>query len=152
MLGCEIGSEHFTYAKQEEYKRARELATVLGCDESTIYRWFRLYQSQGMTGLLQFKTPPGKPSKLPPEVLERLQMRLQERQGFSSYGEIQQWLATECNCDAAYQTVHGIVRYKLKSKLKEPRPLSVEADPQLQETFKKNFGSPVHRVIRITNY
>lgn len=117
----------------------RELATVLGCDESTIYRWFRLYQSQGMTGLLQLKIPPGKPSKLPPEVLERLQMRLQERQGFSSYGEIQQWLATECNCDAAYQTVHGIVRYKLKSKLKEPRPLSLEAEPQLQETFKKNF-------------
>lgn len=112
---------------------------MLGCDESTIYRWFRTYQSLGMTGLLQLKTPPGKPSKLSPLVLERLRVRLQQRQGFSSYGEIQQWLATECNCDAAYQTGHGIVRYKLKSKLKVPRPLSVEADRQLQETFKKNF-------------
>lgn len=116
----------------------RELATLMGCNESTIYRWFYTYQSLGLTGLLLIKTPPGKPSKLPPEVLEKLRVRLQQRQGFGSYSEIQQWLATECNCDAAYQTVHGIVRYKLKSKLKVPRPLSIEADLQLQDTFKKN--------------
>jgi transposase len=90
------------------------------------------------SGLLQFKTPPGKPSKLSPQTLEALRVRLQEAEGFRSYGEIQQWLATEYNCDAAYQTVHGIVRYKLNSKLKVPRPRSIEADPQLQETFKKN--------------
>jgi transposase len=60
------------------------------------------------SGLLQFKTPPGKPSKLSPQTLEALRVRLQEAEGFRSYGEIQQWLATEYNCDAAYQTVHGM--------------------------------------------
>lgn len=119
-------------------KNRRELAALLGCNESTVYRWFRTYQTQGMSGLLQMKTSPGKPSKLRPEVLEQLQKRLKERQGFRTYGEIQQWLAQECGCNAAYATVHGIVRYKLQSKLKVPRPVSIEADPQVQATFKKN--------------
>jgi transposase len=124
--------------KTSQVQTRRELAAILGCNESTIYRWFCTYQSEGISGLLQFKTPPGKPSKLSPQTLEALRVRLQEAEGFRSYGEIQQWLATEYNCDAAYQTVHGIVRYKLNSKLKVPRPRSIEADPQLQETFKKN--------------
>lgn len=119
----------------------RELAALLGCNQSTIYRWFCTYRSQGMSGLLQIKTSPGKPSKLPLEVLEGLQVRLSERQGFRSYYEIQDWLAQQYDVQAAYQTVHGIVRYKLKSKLKEPRPVSIEADSQVQDTFKKNFPS-----------
>jgi len=66
----------------------RELATLLGYNESTLYRWFCCYQSEGLTGLLQVKTSPGKPSLLPPDVLEGLRQRLQERDGFHSYGEI----------------------------------------------------------------
>jgi len=65
----------------------RELATLLGYNESTLYRWFCCYQSEGLTGLLQVKSP-GKPSLLPPDVLEGLRQRLQERDGFHSYGEI----------------------------------------------------------------
>jgi transposase len=119
----------------------RELAKLLGCNESTIYRWFCTYRSEGLAGLLLISTPPGKPSKLPKQALEGLRLRLQERQGFQSYGEIQQWLAQQYGVKAAYTTVHGIVRYKLKSKLKAPRPFSIEADPQLQDTFKKNYLS-----------
>lgn len=116
----------------------RGLAAQLGCNESTIYRWFCTYQAKGLAGLLEVKASPGKPSKLPPAVLTKLQQRLQERSGFQSYGEIQRWLEQECGVSAAYQTVHGIVRYKLQSKLKVPRPVSLEADPQLQAAFKKN--------------
>jgi hypothetical protein len=65
-------------------------------------------------------------------------VRLRERKGFRSYGEIQEWLEQKYDVQAAYQTVHGIVRYKLKSKLKVPRPISIEADRQVQDTFKKN--------------
>lgn len=124
--------------KTGQAQTRRELAKLLGCDESTIYRWFCTYQREGMSGLLQIKTSPGKPSLLPPLVLERLQQRLQERSGFSSYGEIQEWLLIECDVQAAYATVHGIVRYKLQSKLKAPRPVSIQADSQVQDTFKKN--------------
>jgi hypothetical protein len=57
------------------------------------------------------------------------------------HGEIQNWLASEHNVQAAYQTVHGIVHYKLQSKLKAPRPVRIEADPEMQAKFKKNFPS-----------
>jgi transposase len=119
----------------------RKPAALLGCNESTIYRWFCTYRSEGLAGLLLIPTPPGKPSKLPPTALEGLRVRLQERRGFQSYGEIQDWLAQQYGVKAAYATVHGIVRYKLKSKLKAPRPLSIEADLQLQDTLKKNCPS-----------
>jgi putative transposase len=115
----------------------RQLAAMLGCNESTVYRWFRTYQSQGISGLLQLKTSSGRPPRLSDEVLEGLRVRLAERKGFRSYGEIQQWLAQKYDVQAAYATVHGIVRYKLKSKLKVPRPLSIETEPQVQDTFKK---------------
>lgn len=124
--------------KTGQAQTRRELASLLGCNESTIYRWFYTYQSEGISGLLQIKTSPGKPSKLPPDVLEQLRQRLSERTGFDSYGEIQQWLQQQYDVQAAYATVHGIVRYKLQSKLKVPRPVSIEADPQVQDTFKKN--------------
>ena len=126
----------------------RQLAALLGCNESTIYRWFCTYQSEGMSGLLQIKTSPGKPSLLPPEVLEELRQRLQERSGFGSYGEIQQWLAQQYDVQVAYATVHGIVRYKLQSKLKVPRPMSIEADPQVQDTFKKKLPDIVQVIAK----
>ena len=130
------------YLRQtRQVQTRRELAAMLGCNESTVYRWFCTYQNQGMSGLLQLKTSPGKPSKLPPDVLEGLQVRLRERQGFRSYYEIQEWLAQQYNVRAAYATVHAIVRYKLKSKLKAPRPVSIEAEQQVQDTFKKHCPS-----------
>lgn len=137
MLASETECVHFICAKSVEFKPALELAIIMGCNESTLYRWFCRYQSGGLTRLLQVKTSPGKPSKLAPDVLEGLRQRLQP-DGFHSYGEIQNWLEKEYNVQAAYQTVHGIVRYKLQSKLKVPRPISTEANPELQATFKKN--------------
>ena len=125
--------------KASQAQTRRELAALLGCNESTVYRWFCTYQNQGISGLLQLKTSPGKPSKLPPDVLEGLRVRLRERQGFRSYYEIQEWLVQQYNVQAAYATVHGIVRYKLKSKLKAPRPVSIEAQQQVQDTFKKTL-------------
>lgn len=73
--------------KMGRVQTRRELATLLGCNESTLYRWFCCYQSEGLTGLLQVKTSPGKPSKLPPDILEGVRQRLQQRNGFDSYGE-----------------------------------------------------------------
>jgi len=89
-----------------------------------------------LTGLLQVKTSPGKPSLLPPDVLEGLRQR---KSGTASTVTVRfmHWLAIEYNVQAAYQTVHGIVRYKLQSKLKLPRPVSTEANPDVQATFKK---------------
>jgi len=88
--------------------------------------------------LLYVKTPPGKKSKIPELEMNRLKERLSLPQGFKSYGEIQDWLNQEFGVVLAYKSVHKIVRYKLKAKLKTPRPQSSKAKPQVQDALKKN--------------
>lgn len=127
------------YLRQSGQVTSRhQLAEVLGCAESTLYRWFATYQCLGLSGLLKEKTSPGRPTTLTPQTLDCLRQHLSQPQGFSSYGEVQQWLQQQHQVQAAYSTVHGIVRYKLQSKLKAPRPRSLEADRQVQTTLKKN--------------
>ncbi len=69
--------------------------------------------------------------------MNQLKERLNQPQGFKSYGEIQNWLNQRFGVDLAYKSVHKIVRYKLKAKLKIPRPQSPKAKPQVQNAFKK---------------
>lgn len=115
-----------------------ELAQRLERDESTIYRWLNRYQQGGIEDLLALKTAPGRVSKIPPAAIDKLKQRLTQPKGFNNYGQIQQWLERECGVVVAYRTVHQTVRYKLKAKLKVPRPRSKNAKPEVQQAFKKN--------------
>ncbi|WP_319422154.1 hypothetical protein [Pleurocapsa sp. FMAR1] len=63
---------------------------------------------------------------------------MSQPQGFKSYREIQEWLNQEFSIDLAYKSVHKIIRYKLKAKLKIPRSQSQKTKPQVQDAFKKN--------------
>jgi len=58
--------------------------------------------------LLEVKHAPGQAPRHW-EALERLKQRLQDPQGFHSYGQIQQWLATELKLNIAYKTVYQLV-------------------------------------------
>lgn len=126
------------WIKQSAIATRKELAQKLGRDESTIYRWLKKYRQGGISHLLEVKTPPGKKSQISEREMNRLKERLSEPQGFKSYGEIQDWLNQELGVVLAYPSVHKIVRYRLKAKLKIPRPRSPLAKPQVQDTFKKN--------------
>ncbi len=48
------------------------------------------------------------------------------------------WLNQKFDVDLAYKSVHKIVRYKLKAKLKTPRPQSQKTKLRVQDAFKKN--------------
>ena len=87
------------------------MAAMLGCAESTIYRWFKTYQNQSLKGLLAVKTSPGRPRKISGQAYQNLQKQLATRTGFGNYGEIQSWLAQQHQLEAAYSTVHGTVKY-----------------------------------------
>ena len=126
------------WLKQDAIATRKELSQKLGRDESTVYRWLKRYRQGGLSNLLYVKTPPGKKSKIDAQEMNQLKERLSQPQGFKSYGEIQEWLNQELGIDLAYKSVHKIVRYKLKAKLKVPRPRSPKAKPQVQDAFKKN--------------
>jgi transposase len=99
----------------------QELSQRLGRDSSTVDRWLKRYKQGGIEALLGVKTPPGKSSLIPALVMKQLSERLGQPQGFNSYSQIQPWLAQEFQIVVADKTVHKIVRYKLKAKLKRTR-------------------------------
>ena len=127
------------WLKTEKVNSVGELSAWSGYHRNTISKWLSCYRQQGLQALLELKRSSGRPSVMPKEVKEKLQRALEQEEGFSSYLEIQAWLATECGLKLEYKTVHKIVRYDLKAKLKRPRPVSVKQAPGAVETFKKTL-------------
>lgn len=127
------------WLKSGQVKQHQELSRRLGRDGSTISRWLQKYRNGGLAALLEIKTAPGRTPAIQGEVLKKLQARLDQPEGFQSYGEIRQWLNNECGLCVEYKTVHQTVRYRLGAKLKVPRPHSIKHDEQAVETFKKTF-------------
>jgi transposase len=109
----------------------------LGRSPSTITRWLKLYRDEGLAGLLEERTAPGKPPRIDGDLLERLKARLDSPEGFASYGAVQQWLEAQSGETIPYKTVHKTVRYRLGAKLKAPRPQNINQDPEAVETYKK---------------
>ena len=90
----------------------------------TISHWLTAYEQGGLDQLLEYgkKGPKGGQRQLTDAAYEALQQRLANGQGFISYGQIQQWLWDEWGQWVKYSTLHNLVRYELKAKLKRPRP------------------------------
>ena len=97
------------------------IAGLLAVHRHTVRAWLATYEKGGLHMLLTIKKAPGKRSALTPAVRAQLQTRLRQPQGFGSYREIQQYLATEHHVHRAYSSVHGVVRYQLQAKPKSPR-------------------------------
>src|SRR5262249_5031426 len=110
--------------KSGQVSTRRQAAAHLAVHRNTIATWVRAYRDGGLTALLSYKEPgaPAGQKSLPAAVFAQLQARLATASGFASYVAIQQWLREEFSLEVPYKTLHGIVRYQLKAKLKRPRP------------------------------
>lgn len=111
----------------------------MGRSQSTIYHWLQLYKIGGMLQLLEEPLQTGRPSKIGTETIASLQQELSDPEGFNSYKEIQLWLSVCQDIDLSYPTVHRIVRYELKGKLKVARPIHEKQKPGIIQTFKNHF-------------
>jgi transposase len=129
------------WLKTGQVSQHQELGQRLSRDASTITRWLQKYRRGGLTQLLEVKTAPGRVALISGAAREQLQQRLSEPEGFHSYGEIVQWLRREFGMSLKYKTVHQTVRYRLRAKLKVPRPTSIEQNPLAVETFKKTLST-----------
>ncbi len=91
-----------------------------------------------LNGLLQWNYHGGRRSKISEAMVAALCVRLNDpTQGFSSYREIQQWLLQEYGVEIPYSTVHQVVHYRLKAKLKVARPTNIQRNEEAVITFKK---------------
>src|SRR5919202_1627527 len=101
-----------------------DAAAHLAVHRNTVATWLRRYRAGGLEALLPDKEAgaPAGQKTLRPAVVAHLKARLATASGFASYGELPQWLREEFGLDGPYPTLHGMVRYQLKAKLKRPRP------------------------------
>lgn len=130
------------WIKTEQVTQHQELSQRLGRDGSTVTRWLQRYRQGGLSKLLEIKTAPGATPKIQGEMLSQLVSKLESPEGFSSYGQIVEWLEKQWNVEVKYKTVYSLVRYKLGAKLKVPRPISSSQDEQTINLFKKTFPWP----------
>jgi transposase len=123
--------------KSEQVESVTQAARILGRNRVTLERWLGKYRDGGIKQLLVMEWKRGRKRHIPVEVDQKLQARLEQSDGFRSYGAIQQWLKQDCGVEVSYSVVHLHVRYRLKAKLKVPRPVSLQQHPQQMTALKK---------------
>ena len=126
------------WLKSEQIRSENAIANLTGKHRTTVSRWLRSYRVGGINALLTKGKSSGRTRKLNPEIEASLKQELQDPEGFSSYKEIQRWLRVVHDVEMSYTGVHQLVRYRLKAKLKVPRPVHIKQEKGIAEDFKKN--------------
>ena len=107
--------------KSKQAKTRIQIAKMLSIHRITIGTWLNIYEKQGISKLLTINTKPNRKLSIPPDIFAQLEQKLKEPEGFKSYKAVQLWLHDEFSLHIPYRTVNGIVRYRLKAKLKVGR-------------------------------
>src|SRR4028118_1487596 len=80
------------WLKSGQVKEQQEIGKRLAKDTSTVTRWLQKYRTDGLSGLLEIKKAPGAKRKIDDAAIAALEEELKTGKGFSSYGEIVEWL------------------------------------------------------------
>ncbi|HBL13986.1 MAG TPA: IS630 family transposase, partial [Cyanobacteria bacterium UBA11162] len=96
--------------KTGQVETVQHLATVIGRHRTTVQGWLRRYRQGGIPSMLEVGKSSGRPSTIPDWAVERLSEELKTSKGFSSYGEVKNWLETVLGVKANYDVVHKLVR------------------------------------------
>jgi transposase len=123
--------------KQPQLTKA-SLAAQLGVSDKSIQIWRTNYLSGGIELMLQDNRGGYKKAAISPKVNQALSDRLNNpRQGFRSFIEVQQWLATEFGIEMEYHAVNKYVKRKFGARLKVSRKSHVLKSPADEAVFKK---------------
>lgn len=126
--------------KSNKVTEINEIVGLLNRHRNTISSWLNKYRNGGLEKLLFVKQREiFEPALINGNNLEKLKSRLLNPKGFSSYGEIKEWLKKQRDLYLNYSLVHYTVRYKLKSKLKIARPTNIKKGKEKAESFKKTL-------------
>jgi transposase len=123
--------------KSKQAETVQAAASLLGRNRVTLQEWMSLYRNGGIENLLKRKTSSGRPRAIPAWAQRALETRLQETEGFNSYGEICQWLRTHLGISAKYTTVYKLVHERLQAGPKVARPQSQLQCEDAKQAYKK---------------
>jgi transposase len=128
------------WLKQEKAPTLSAIAKAIGKHRNTVGSWLLKYRDGGVEAMLEVKKAPGGVRVIPQWAEDALAKRLEDpKEGFASYGEVQQWLAQTLGVEAQYHAVYQMTRYRLKAKLKVARPQNNKQNLQQREAFQKTL-------------
>lgn len=136
-LGAQERLQVLYWLKQENAPSISAIAKAIGKHRNTLQTWLSMYQEGGVAAMLEVKKSPGGVRVIPQWAEDAVAKRLQENQGFQSYGAVQQCLAATLGIEAEYHAVYQMTRYRLKAKLKVARPQNCQQDSEQREAFKQ---------------
>lgn len=121
----------------------REAAGVLGDAPRTVENWVHRFERQGLAGLSEAERP-GRPSRLSPAQLAKVETALRQSPAEAGVEGGGVWDGRTLSC---YLEQKFAVELKARQcqrlfrqlgfRLRKPRPLIAQADPQAQATHKK---------------
>lgn len=127
------------WLKQDNAPSISAIAKAVGKHRNTLQTWLSMYRDGGLEAMLETKKSPGAVRVIPQWAEDALAKRLQQSNGFASYGAVQQWLAETLGVEAQYHAVYQMTRYRLKAKLKVVRPQNYKQDTQQRSAFKQTL-------------
>ena len=127
--------------KTKQAKTIQTAAEMLGRNRVTLQDWLGNYRKGGLAGLLEHKPRTGRKQSVPQWAQKALMKKLEEPEGFGSYGEICQWLESELGIKTKYKTLYYLVRYRLKARPKVARPVSAGKSQEQVEAYKKTLAA-----------
>jgi len=125
------------WLKSKQVESTGAIASLIGKHRTTVSRWLSRYRQGGIKNLLDKGKSSGRKSEVTPELEQKILIELNDPEGFSSYKEVQRWLKVMEDVEMSYSGVHHLVRYRLKAKLKVPRPVHVKQEKGAVDNFKK---------------
>ena len=102
-------------------RHRKQVAPLIGVSRETVGHWLNAYEDGGIEQMLHRSSPPGRPPLLSETQLQALRAELDKPSGFSSYGQIQQFIADTYQVQMSYKAVYSLIHDKWKAKLKVPR-------------------------------
>ncbi|WP_321471530.1 helix-turn-helix domain-containing protein [uncultured Paludibaculum sp.] len=123
---------------------ALEVARLLGDAPRTVQYWIRRFEHDGLAGLLEGERS-GRPRRLDERQMEEVNAVLRsspEECGLSGNlwdgKTLSEWIARRFGVDLGVRQCQYLFR-QLGFRLRKPRPLIAQADPERQKNHKKNF-------------
>ena len=125
--------------KEKRFKNRTVIADTLGVSLSSIDRWVRIYQSQGIEELLKMTSGGKRREVITEEIHEKLSQKLHDSNNpLLGFHDAVKWVENNFNQQVKYTTLYSYIRKHFGGKLKVPRKSHYKNKPEVVADFKKN--------------
>jgi len=116
----------------------RVLGQLIGVDPNSITAWKKLYEQEGISGIMSDGRIGFKPSVISAEEHKKIEKKLKDpKNGIRGYTELLDWVKQELSKDIKYITLLKYSERHFGSKIKVARKSHVKKDNLAVEAFKK---------------